>query len=281
MITDRFSAMGTSVEAWVPSHRHAGRVRRLFATVEQRCSRFLPASELSRLNASPTPAVMSPLLTAILTAAADAQQRTGGLVDPAVGGRLRDWGYDRTFDDIHDLNLPPEPPATSADWQLDGTTLHRTPECRLDVGGIAKGWTCDRAVEEMGATMVNAGGDLRSNDPGTTVTLRAPDGTETATVHVGVGALATSSTGHRRWQAGGVAAHHLIDPSTGAPAVTPIVTASVVADTAVLAEAGAKAVVLLGTTGLAWADRQPWIRGAVALWRDGTVFATAGIETVA
>jgi len=31
---------------------------------------------------------------------------------------------------------------------------------------------------------------------------------------------------------------------------------------------------LLGEEGLAWADRQSWIRGALVEWHDGSVFAT-------
>ena len=59
-----------------------------------------------------------------------------------------------------------------------------------------------------------------------------------------------------------------------APASTPVVSATVVADTAVEAEAGAKAVVLMGVNGLAWADQQDWIRQAAVIWHDGTVYGT-------
>ena len=45
--------------------------------------------------------------------------------------------------------------------------------------------------------------------------------------------LATSSVTRRRWQIAGEPAHHLIDPRTSAPAVTPVACATVVARTAV------------------------------------------------
>jgi thiamine biosynthesis lipoprotein ApbE len=57
------------------------------------------------------------------------------------------------------------------------------------------------------------------------------------------------------------------------PADSPVVSASVVASTAVEAEAGAKAVLFHGVDGLAWADRQPWIRRAIVIWHDGCVYA--------
>ena len=129
--------------------------------------------------------------------------------------------------------------------------------------------------------MVSAGGDVRSADERTRVEVLGIGGEVAARLHLGVGALATSSTLRRRWQAGGRAAHHLIDPRTMAPAVSPVVSATAMAETAAEAEAGAKAVLLLGEDGLAWADRQPWLRGALAVWHDGSVFATTGIRVAA
>ena len=54
-----------------------------------------------------------------------------------------------------------------------------------------------------------------------------------------------------------------------------MLSATVVADTAVEAEAGAKAVLLHGVDGLAWADDQPWIRSAIVVWDGGSVYGTA------
>jgi thiamine biosynthesis lipoprotein ApbE len=65
------------------------------------------------------------------------------------------------------------------------------------------------------------------------------------------------------------------------PVETPIVSATVVAETATEAEAGAKAVLILGVEGLAWAATQPWISGALAFWEDGSVYATPGLGLVA
>ena len=40
-------------------------------------------------------------------------------------------------------------------------------------------------------------------------------------------------------------------------------------------------VLILGESGLSWAARQPWIRSALAVWYDGNVFATPGVELAA
>ncbi len=67
-------------------------------------------------------------------------------------------------------------------------------------------------------------------------------------------------------------AHHIIDPRTMRPAITPVVSASVIAETAAEAEAGAKAVLIMGTDGLKWADSQEWITQAIVVWHDGNVY---------
>jgi thiamine biosynthesis lipoprotein len=282
MLLQRFRAMGTEVVTVADGAHDLGGVRALFEEVEACCSRFRPGSELSRINAAPgDPVRVSPLLAEALEAASRGHALTGGLVDAAVGQAVRAWGYDRTFAEVRGLPAVPSVLPEAQAWQIRGTVLRRRPGTLLDLGGVAKGWTCDRAVEGGLAVVVSAGGDVRSADEGTRVEILGIGGEVAARLHLGVGALATSSTLRRRWQAGGRAAHHLIDPRTMAPAVSPVVSATAVAETAAEAEAGAKAILLLGEDGLAWADRQPWLRGALAVWHDGSVFATTGIRVAA
>ena len=69
--------------------------------------------------------------------------------------------------------------------------------------------------------------------------------------------------------------HHLVDPRSMRPADTPVLSASAVAATATAAEAAAKAILLMGVDGLAWADGQSWIRNAIAVWHDGNVYGTS------
>lgn len=277
MNTESFRAMGTTVTVTLERHMPIARVRNLFDHIEQTCSRFLDHSELSKVNRSPASAIdVSPLLADVLAVASRARNLTDGLVDPAVGQLVAAWGYDRTFTEVADLDEPPVLPPADTEWAIDGLRLTRPPGVHLDLGGIAKGWTADLAVDMGLAVIVNAGGDLRSNHPDTVVDIEDPNGEIAASVQIGERALATSSIARRSWKVGNRSVHHIIDPRTGAPGRTPIVSASVVADQAALAEAGAKTVLLLGEEGLAWADQQDWIRGTVAIWQDGSVYATAG-----
>jgi thiamine biosynthesis lipoprotein len=278
--TFRFPAMGTEVEAWGSGEKSL--LADWFERVESVASRFRPRSELSAINRreGPVAAPLSPLMAELLGAAERARRITGGLVDVGVGGVVKSWGYDRTFADVSDLELAP-PPAPVGDWAIDGRVLRRSPGVEIDLGGIAKGWASDRAVEMGLADVVSAGGDLRSVDSATTAAITDDDGRVAVMVRVGQGALATSSVGKRRWSVAGSDVSHIVDPRTMRPVRTPLVSASVLAGTAVDAEAGAKAVLLLGEDGLAWAGRQSWVSGAIVIWNDGSIYGTPGLEVAA
>lgn len=281
MIYSSFRAMGTEVEIWGDRPDQESAVRDLFEEVEAVCSRFRPDSELSLINAD-TSVIhpLSPLLAEVVEAADRARSETDGLVDIGVGAAVADWGYARTFAEVTDLARGPDANPLPR-WEVKGGTLVKSPETRIDLGGIAKGWTCDRAVERGLCLVASAGGDMRSSHPETTASVLDPGGNLVARVRVGRGALATSSVGKRRWRVEGREVSHLMDPRSMTPVETPVVSATVVAATAVEAEAGAKAVLLLGEEGLAWADEQDWISAALAVWHDGSVFATAGLEVAA
>jgi thiamine biosynthesis lipoprotein len=276
-----FSAMGTTIEVWCRDSEQEARTQALFAEVEAVCSRFRPDSEVSTINrASGARHRLSPLLAHVIRAADAARALTDGLVDIGVGAAVTGWGYDRTFDEVCALDTLPDPPAPPG-WTLEGEMLFLAEGTRLDLGGIAKGWTCDRAVEDGICMVASAGGDMRSAHPDTTVTVLDPWDSVAAQVRLGVGALATSSVARRRWKAGGREVCHLIDPRNMAPIETPILSATVLAGTAIEAESGAKSVLLLGEDGLAWADAQPWIRAALIVWHDGSVFATQDLTLAA
>jgi len=273
--------MGTTVEAWATSEASWVDTRTLFADVEAELSRFRPDSALSALNENPNRHVsVTGRLAAALVAAADVRDRTDGLVDAGVGAAVTAWGYDRTFTQISDLDSPPSG-LTAPVWDIADGVVTRPPGVALDLGGIGKGWTADLAVEAGYAVVASAGGDIRSADPRAVVPVTGPDGDVVATLAVGVGALATSSTARRQWRVAGERVSHLIDPRTSRPVRSPVVSATVIAETGVDAEAGAKAVLMLGVDGLAWASRQAWIRAAMVVWDTGSVYGTTGLRLAA
>ena len=86
--------------------------------------------------------------------------------------------------------------------------------------------------------------------------------------------IATSGTSVHRWEHATGRAHHLIDPRTSRPAVTDVLQATVVAESACLAEGLAKAVVISGSDeGLDLLDRAgAWAE--LLLLESGDILAT-------
>jgi thiamine biosynthesis lipoprotein len=160
--------------------------------------------------------------------------------------------------------------------------------CGLDLGGIAKGWTVDRAAEllrPLGSFAVDAGGDLRAHGVQAdgsrwTVGVQDPFQPDRDLLLLAIDdcAVVTSSTLRRRWRMGSAEHHHLIDPRTGVPAASGVAAVSVVATSAAWAEVLAKAALLLGREqGLAFIDAQPNME-AVLVLTDRTFIMTDGLR---
>ncbi len=80
------------------------------------------------------------------------------------------------------------------------------------------------------------------------------------------GGVATSGRDYRRWQRDGAWQHHILDPRTGQPAATDVLSATVIAPTAREAEAAAKAALILGSReGLEWLETHPAFAGLLIL----------------
>ncbi len=255
-----FRSMGTLVTLIGPADAAAaaavdeafGVIRATFSREDDRFSRFREATELSRVNATAGRWTrVSKPFHAVLRAALDAARRTGGLFDPTVLPALLAIGYDRDFDDViagGRLALhPPEPCGRWREIRLRDDRVLVPGGVALDFGGIAKGWTVDRAARRVRGllpwAMVDAGGDLRvvGRPPGGAVDIGVEDphdpGTEILRLRVGRGAIATSAVTARAW---GPDRHHLIDPRTGLPARTGVVQATVWGPTCAKAEVGSK-----------------------------------------
>jgi len=293
-----FRAMGTDVEVLLPVG-HATAVASavaVFAAWERRLSRFDPDSELSRLNArSGAPVVVPQAVFDVVATALDAACATDGVFDPTILRRLEDLGYDRTFAEIgrgdaHGEPAPPRRPWTAA-WRnvrLDPRTrtIDLPPGIGIDLGGIAKGMAVDAALASLAdlglpVAAVNAGGDLavRGTPPGTAtwrIAVETRDGGEPVAIEGG--ALATSSTERRRWTRGGAELHHLVDPRTGLPARSGLISVTVAAHACAQAEVAAKTALILGLddgsaflarTGLsALAIDEAGVRHRIGAWLD-------------
>jgi thiamine biosynthesis lipoprotein len=265
--------------------------RARIADLEQRWSRFLPDSEISRINAAAGRAVTASDETVrMVTLARKAWELTGGLFDATVLGDVLRAGYDRSFDDV--AAAPHNGTSTLGvgcrDIELRGNEISLPAGTGFDPGGIGKGLAADIvAIETVGegadGVCVNIGGDVRvigdaPDDESWTIAIEHPWSHEPLTiVSVADGAVATSTTLRRTWRVGGETRHHLIDPSTGLPSDTDINLASVVAAQGWMAETLAKATLLRGPAH-SFELVEAMAAQALTVDDDGRVRTTAGFH---
>ena len=278
MIASRsFEALGTTavvaVDAGADLDHAEALLRDDLAELDGACSRFRADSELSILNHSTGVGIrVGELLFQAVGVAIDVARLTGGLVDPTVGRTLRLSGYDRTFArvELRDGSGLRPSFATVPGWRSivldEGRRTIRIPHgVELDLGATAKALAADRAAARIaeaigGGVLVSLGGDVSVAGPAPAGgwSLRiADDHAEPLdrpgpTVSLAEGGVASSGTGVRRWTTADGELHHIVDPRTARPAVTPWRTVTVAASTCLGANAASTAAIVLGKDAPGW-----------------------------
>jgi thiamine biosynthesis lipoprotein len=249
-----FQAMGCEVVVAAASPRELERVRGLFEERDAVFSRFRADSELERVNAAAGSATLvSPLFAHAVETALWAARVSDGLVDPTLGAAIVAAGYERDFAALAPDPRPLGPPAPARPdaIRLYGRVLSLRRGVRLDLNGVVKAAAVDDALDLLDRPgFVSAGGDLATRGD---VDVAVPGG---EVVRLVSGGLATSGRSRRRWLRGGEEQHHLIDPLTGRPAVTPWEEVTVCGSSCLAADVAAKAAYLLGDDGPEWLDER-------------------------
>lgn len=266
-----------------------------FAIWEASLSRFRPDSELSQINSQPGTAVpVSETMWQVLQVARRVEAQSAGLVTPVLLEALLAAGYTTSFDRLDPqqgagrVASPPVYSLQEVKFQPQQRTVCLPQGLRLDLGGVAKGWAAQsamRLLEKYGPALVDAGGDiaisgLQSGGQPWLVGIDDPrrPGESLATLRLGRCGVATSGRDRRRWTQGGQWKHHIIDPRTGEPAATDVLTATVIAPNVLEAEMAAKVVLLRGSReGMAWLGQRPELAGVVVT-EDGNVLTSRSFE---
>ncbi|CAB4362276.1 unannotated protein [freshwater metagenome] len=234
--------------------------------LERLWSRFLPDSDVSRVNLSAGfPTAVSTETVTLVQTMLEAYRLTEGRYDPTILRALVAHGYGTSrVDATRQTSLLPEvaQPGMLADMVVDplGETVTLPAGLALDPGGIGKGLAADLVVAallERGAAgaMVSIGGDLAMagespQQEGWVVEVEHADPADGVLCRLAVsgGGVATSSTVSRRWVADGVVYHHLIDPRTGGQSDTDLLAVTVIGRSGWSAEVHATACLLSGSS---------------------------------
>lgn len=270
----------------------------LFRSFEARFSRFKADSELSRFNARhmEKQTVSEEFLT-LLHKSGEYHLFTEGLFNPTILPALEQEGYVKsrlegfTSPDMPTANDSPILSLSNIDIDEKMLTVD-THGAKIDFGGIGKGYVIDQValtLRSRGYTdfLIDAGGDLYAAGknqmkqyPAWTIDIEHPKYPEQslATLMLTDMAATTSGINRRHWINGTQVKHHIIDPRTGQSAETDIVSATVVAETAALADVLAKSILILGhEAGEAFALRKNI--AAILANADGIVATTPRLES--
>jgi len=214
------------------------------------------------------------------------------LFNPVMGELIDLWGFHA---DEYPLLTPPpamqsithllDEHLTVDVLSLDGLNLSSSnPRVWLDYGGIAKGYAVDRAIRilnqhDINNAIVNAGGDLRSiGSKGRSpwrIAIQSPTNwSMVAEIEVNQDeAIFTSGNYQRYKEFDGKRYSHIIDPRTGMP-VNQIVSATVIADSGIAADAAATALVVAGSEQWQNTAKQMGIKQALIINENDVCFAT-------
>ncbi|QDU63599.1 Thiamine biosynthesis lipoprotein ApbE precursor [Planctomycetes bacterium Pan216] len=230
-------------------------------------------SDISQLNraAGGPPRKVSADLFAVVQRSNDFARLSDGAFDISAAPLIREWRRARTRHRLPDPRRLQEAQRLvgCAKIQLDQVRRAiRLPMegMRLDVGGIAKGYTGDevlKVLREKGITkaMIDAGGDIVVGDPppgrpGWTIALQEVPGEPSESIVCHNLAIATSGDTSRFVELEGKRYSHIIDPRTG-HALTSRLQVTVIAPSGTEADALASAVSVLGEEeGLALIDER-------------------------
>lgn len=241
-----------------------------FRQVEACCTRFDAKSEVMQLTSNVgVPVRASETLYEAVQFALAVAEESGGAFDPTIGYAMETRGFNRDYrtGDVVHTALEPGGAVSYRDVHVDPdrkTITLRRPLV-LDLGAVAKGLAIDMAARELEHFehyAIDAGGDLYLAGCGPhgepwSVGIRHPRRDCELIEWLCVSDMAVCTSGdYERGSTGEAGGHHILDPRTSASA-SAAASVTVVAPTAMSADALATAAFVLGPTdGIQLLERQ-------------------------
>lgn len=228
----------------------------------------------------------------LLASALEFFQETDGVFDCTIEPIMEAWGFT-----THDYRVPDSselsgllPLVDASAVSLNGDQVNLPSGVRLDLGGIAKGFTSSRVMDifaQNGVTsgIISLGGNVQTLG-------RKPDGSlwrvgiqdpgdlnsMFAVVKVADEAVITSGAYQRYFEQDEVRYHHIIDPRTGYPADSGLTSVTIISPDGTLADALSTSLFIMGPEKAAafWQQHKDKF-DAIMMTDDGTVLVTSGL----
>lgn len=237
----------------------------LLKIFNQSLSTYIPDSEISRFNKGDSLVFELPYFLPVLEASKKVFEFTGGAFDPTVGPVVNLWGFGpggpQLKDSVNIASILPRIGFTKITFDKQ-SVKKQVPEMYLDFSAIAKGYGVDVVADFLKSKgienyLVEIGGELLArgvNDKGelwkvginNPEELASPDELYSIVALDNKG-MATSGNYRNFYDVDGIKLSHTIDPQTGRPVRHGLLSATVLAEDCMTADAIATALMVMGT----------------------------------
>lgn len=219
----------------------AAKIMQEFQSLHNRLHAWRP-SEISKINNKFTqnaaPQKIAPDIASMIREMTNYSVQSNGLFNPAIGGLINTWGFHQDEFKAIKIDAPKLASLVAANPQMtdivieNDTISSKNPAVQLDLGGYAKGYALDRAVQILQNNgvknaIVNIGGNVivlgqHGNKPWRVGIQHPRKPSAIATLNLASGwAIGTSGDYQRYFINNGKRYCHIINPQTGYPADGP------------------------------------------------------------
>lgn len=230
---------------------------------------------------------------ALINRALEISKDTDGLFDCTIAPVMEAWGFT-----TKNYRIPEaaelETLLASVDYtqiNLNGSTLSLPENMQIDLGAIAKGFTSNRIMEifsenNVSSGIISLGGNIQalgSKPDGSPwrIAIQDPENTDDtfAILSIENKAVITSGGYQRYFEKDGKKYHHIIDPRTGYPADSGLISVTIVSSDGTLADALSTALFIMGKEQASdyWKEHKSDF-DAVFMTENGNVYITQGLE---
>jgi len=258
---------------------------------ENLLSKTISTSDVSRINAAMgQPVTVDPETWEILRRAKDINRLTEGAFSVTIAPVSALWTFTGTTTNTVPNDETRLAAVTLVDDQKivlgENNTVTLPAGMQIDLGGIAKGYIADKVAEiireKATAGIISLGGNVytvgqKPDKSKFSVAITDPQNPSTskAVIYTGDCTVVTSGTYERGFNFGGVRYHHILDPKTGWPAQSDLVSASFVMDSSMTADALATACIVIGSEKALELAKSQGL-DAIFITADGEILTTEG-----
>ena len=291
--------LNTVVEITIYDRDPKNLVNELFKeiqTMEDRYSRYVPDSEISKINNNPVTAVnVSEDTLELIEQSLFFSTISDGLFDISIGPLVDIWGINQ-----ENPKVPSQAEIDSAKEKIDFRKISLNKENRtvsvadgmsIDTGGIAKGFITDRLMsilreKNIDSALLNLGGNLylhgtKPDGSLWNVGIRNPYGLQgdyIGIVSVKDISIVTSGIYERYFEEDGKRYHHILNPKTGYPEDNELASVSIFSSSSVLCDGLSTTCFLLGLSdGMELIESLDDVE-AIMVTRDKKVYLSDGIK---